>query len=428
MCVMVPTDREARRVTRRANRLARLGAAWASLSLAFGILHFVRLRSPAGSRFLFLRVIAGALSPVWAVLGLLAAVIGVRTRRPGQMLKGVAGFIASAQYIRRIAAVTPPPLDSPPASSRSMPQVQRDLVFHTAELPPFAGRGDRPLYCDLWQPAPGAPRSGLGVVYLHGSAWYLGDKAQMTDPLLAGWAGQGHVVMDVAYRMCPETDLRGMVADARAAVAWLKQHAAEYGLDPRRIVLSGTSAGGHVALIAAYTAAPDAAVAGVFTLSAPIDMAAMVQHHPDMLATAHPAPGMGFDPLLDLDPVVPPGPNGSRRARMRWQRAQVRRLSGLLADLIGGGPEDAVEMFTFASAGTHVRPGLPPTLLIQGDQDVLVPVEPARELYRRLLAAGVKAAYLELPQTDHAFEIAVPQVSPPAHAAQRAITRFLAEL
>ena len=121
-------------------------------------------------------------------------------------------------------------------------------------MPPGCGGGERPVYCDLWQPAVAAPRPGVAIVYLHGSAWYLGDKAQLTDPMLGGWASQGHVVMDVAYRMCPETDLRGMLADAWAAVAWLKSHAREYGIDPHKVVLSGTSAGGHVALLAAYAA------------------------------------------------------------------------------------------------------------------------------------------------------------------------------
>jgi acetyl esterase/lipase len=245
--------------------------------------------------------------------------------------------------------------------------------------------------------------------------------------------------MDVAYRMCPETDLRGMMADAWAAVAWLKAHAEEYQLDGHKVVLAGTSAGGHVALVAAYTCdrpdllppelkGRDVSVRGVIAMSAPIDMAAMLDYHSDMAASAHPRPGMAYDPLYDLDPLVPPAPGATRRERIRWQRAQVRRLSGLLRDLLGGGPGDSPEMFALATVPTHVRPGLPPTLLIQGDQDVLVPVEPARELYQRLQEVGVHAEYLELPQTDHAFELALPQISPPARAASAAITRFLAEL
>ena len=79
----------------------------------------------------------------------------------------------------------------------------------------------------------------------------------MTGPLFRALAADGHVVLDVAYRMCPETDIRGMVADGRASIGWLKEHAAELDLDPRRLVVGGTSAGGHIALVTAYTVGED---------------------------------------------------------------------------------------------------------------------------------------------------------------------------
>lgn len=420
-------------------RSSPLTALLAFLSLTFGFLNLVRLRSPYRERLLAPRVVAAALSPIWVIAGLIAGIAGAKARRPLIGAAGLAGSLASAIYVHRVAAVMPSAPDGPDLFRRSAPQVRRDLVYHVTTQPPACGGGERPLYCDLWQPAADAPRTGIAIVYLHGSAWYLGDKAQMTDPMLGGWASQGHVVMDVAYRMCPETDLRGMLADTWAAVAWLKVHADEYGIDPRRIVLAGTSAGGHVVLLAAYAAqgtdlaaaglaGQDSSVGGVIAISAPVDMAGMLEHHQNMIDTARPAPGEAYDPLLDLDPVVPPGPGATRRERMVWQAAQRRRFDGLLRDLLGGGPDESPEMFAFATVKTHVRPGLPPTLLIQGDQDALVPVAPTRELHGCLQAAGVRIEYLELPLTDHAFELAPPLISPPARAASIAIRRFLAEL
>ena len=93
----------------------------------------------------------------------------------------------------------------------------------------------------------------VGRVYLHGAAWAVLDKDCATRPLFSHLAAQGHVIMDVANRLFPETDMPGMVADARRAVVWLKMHAVEYGLDPGHVVLGGASSGGHIATLAAYT-------------------------------------------------------------------------------------------------------------------------------------------------------------------------------
>jgi acetyl esterase/lipase len=65
---------------------------------------------------------------------------------------------------------------------------------------------ERQLLCDLWQPPENVPPSGLAFIYMHGSAWYLLDKDVGTRPFFSHLAAQGHVVMDVAYRLAPETD------------------------------------------------------------------------------------------------------------------------------------------------------------------------------------------------------------------------------
>jgi len=125
--------------------------------------------------------------------------------------------------------------------------VQRDVPFWT---PP---RSARPLLCDVWRPPAGVPPSGLAFILFHGSAWVILDKDVGTRPFFRHLAAQGHVIMDVAYRLYRETDIEGMVGDVRRSVAWLKANALAYGVNPDRIVIGGGSAGGHIALLAAYT-------------------------------------------------------------------------------------------------------------------------------------------------------------------------------
>jgi acetyl esterase/lipase len=88
------------------------------------------------------------------------------------------------------------------------PRWQRDVPFAT-----ISGT-DRTLLCDIWQPPEGVAPSGLAFIYLFGSASYILDKDVGTRPLFRHLAAQGHVIMDVAYRLYPETDIPGMVGDA----------------------------------------------------------------------------------------------------------------------------------------------------------------------------------------------------------------------
>ena len=110
------------------------------------------------------------------------------------------------------------------------PSWERDIPFWT-----IPGT-DRQLLCDLWRPAD-SKVSGLAFIYLHGSGWAALDKDVGTKSFFRHLVAQGHTVMDVAYRLIPEVDIHGMVADAKRAVAWIKAHAEKYGLNPEKIVL-----------------------------------------------------------------------------------------------------------------------------------------------------------------------------------------------
>lgn len=98
-------------------------------------------------------------------------------------------------------------------------------------------------------------------------------------------AAQGHEVVDVAYRLAPETDLLGMVGDAKRALA----NALRFGVEPDHIVIAGAAAGAQIALLAAYSsgepeltpaelAGADSSVGAVVSYYGPADMRAFVNH------------------------------------------------------------------------------------------------------------------------------------------------------
>jgi acetyl esterase/lipase len=304
------------------------------------------------------------------------------------------------------------------------PRLRQDVVFATVP------GTSRHLLCDVWQPPAGVPASGLAVVYLHGSAWCMLDKDFGTRPLFRHLAGQGHVIVDVAYRLFPETDLPGMLADAKRAVAWVKHHAADLQVQPDRIVVAGGSAGGHLALLAAYApndptltpaelASSDPRVCGVVSLYGQADLAAHYYH------TSQQKVCRPDDPQPDWDAPPPPwvrrlfGPDAGRLKLVP---------AGRLDWLVGGTPSELPDRYAQLSPIEHVHAGCPPTLLVHGQHDEMAPVAAMRQLHRRLERGGVPVTAVYLPHTDHAFDLMATAWSPPARAAIHVLERFLAVL
>jgi acetyl esterase/lipase len=395
---------------------------------------FVHLKPPYSFALCVVQIVAVVLSPFLVVLGLVGAGVGWLVHAPSAVAAGLLGATISIIYIARVTAPQPgfdlafgkdwraripPALDAHMLKRRwrlgfprtGEPRWERDVPFWT-----IPGT-DRKLLCDIWQPPDGVPASGLAFIYLHGSAWWILDKDLGTRPLFRHLAAQGHVIMDVAYRLCPEVDIYGMVGDVKRAVAWMKANAATYQVNPARVVLAGGSAGGHLALLAAY--APqhpqftpgdveesDLSVRAVASYYGPTDLHA-VYLHLDQTRVVH-------------LPKVEVGLPGA--AEMKKTMTDAGRLDTLL----GGHLHQVPEAYELASPVAHVHAGCPPTLLIQGEPDVIAPAAATRVLYWKLVACGVPTVNIIFPLTNHAFDLLLPQASPPAHAAHYYLDRFLA--
>jgi acetyl esterase/lipase len=381
----------------------------------------------------FPKLTAGALSPYWAIMGVVGAVIGWVYQGPWAIPMGILGACMMIWYVWRCTRDHKGFEDAfgagwsdqiPPQQAKHMiqkrwtwvlkmkaspePSWERDIAFWT--IPDT----DRQLLCDIWRPANGNV-SGLAFVYFHNSGWYLFDKDFGTRPFFRHLVAQGHTVMDVAYRLCPEVDIYGMIKDVKRAIAWMKANADRYGVNPEKIVLGGASAGGHLALLAGYAPqhpeltpedvkSADLSVCGVISYYGPADLLALYQH-------------TNQQQYVDLPPV-PIGPGSTKRMRD----------GGRLDILLGGHPQEAPYMYQLASPITYVHPGCPPTLLIHGNQDVLVPVEATCALHPKLVESGVPAINIVFPWTDHGFDILLPQISPAAQSALYDVDRFLALL
>ena len=112
----------------------------------------------------------------------------------------------------------------------------------------------------------------------------------------------------------------------------------------------------------------------------------------------------------------------------RLDPSEAMKYTGRLEIVLGGAPQDNPDTYQLVNPTTHVHPGSPPTLLIQGDQDILVALETTDALYTKLVESGVTAIYVVFPWTEHMFDLILPQVNPAAQSALYDVDRFLALL
>ncbi len=430
-----------------------LAAVLGSLSVLLSILVFLRLRWPAPALW-FVKLYVSASSPILVLIGVFSTIVGLIT---GSVFISLVGIYNVLFFCVHIYLVTKPPASSsnfkkafgfdwedkinpglknhflpgrtllklPPAPTRRM---ERDISF--AIIPGT----DRKLLCDMWQPPSNITPSGLAFIYLHGSAWYLLDKDLGTRRFFSHLAAQGHLIMDVAYRLAPETDMMGMVNDVKRAIVWMKENASIYGVNPNRIVVGGGSAGAHLALLAAYTAndpqftpkeleGNDVRVCGVISLYGPTDLERMY-FHTNQHVTTRTTPGKPKKsaPIQMPDWII----KAMGKSYHRLGMDKGFENAGTFATLLGGHPDECPERYAFFSPVTHVQSGCPPTLLIHGEHDLMAPVKTTRFLSRLLMDVGVQTVMHILPQTDHAFDLILPKISPSAHTAFYDVERFLA--
>ena len=296
-----------------------------------------------------------------------------------------------SDYERRIAPDLLARLDPhPPLSELLLPfAVRRRDVERLRDVP--YGEYGRRNHLDVYR-RKGCPAKAPVLVQVHGGAWVIGDKTQQGLPLVYHLASMGWVCVSINYRLSPRSTFPDHVVDVKRALAWVKEHIAEHGGDPDFVVLTGGSAGGHLSSLAALTAG-DAELQPGFE-GADTSVKACVPFY-----GVYDFTNRGGTGRADLVPFL---------ERLVFKRPFAEER----------------EVFERASPMSRVHPGAPPFLVIHGTHDTLVPVAQAR-LFVKILREASRApvAYLELPQTQHAFEVFS---SVRAAHVVRGVARFLA--
>ena len=234
--------------------------------------------------------------------------------------------------------------------------------------------GERALALDLYLPKARAGKPVPGIVLVHGGGWRSGMRANFA-PMAIRMAQRGYAAATVSYRLSPEAQYPAAIDDVKAALRWMRDNAARYGIDPARIAVGGGSAGGQIASLVGVTGGGAQAIVNIDGLSDFTSEAAR---------------------KYEDDPAKQPSSAGA------W---------------FGGRYADKPALWREASPTFYVNAQTPPILFIgSGQPRFSVGRE---EMIVKLDGAGVASRVVVLPETPHSFWLFDPWLEPTVEATVR---------
>jgi acetyl esterase/lipase len=290
----------------------------------------------------------------------LAAATKISTKKYVTRLAG--GMVALAA----ISICNLPLLSQTPATNGDWAELASFHYGIGANIP-YGTFNNTAVHLDVWENK-AAKGASPTLVYIHGGGWVFGDKGGAPGAFLP-YVERGWNVVNVEYRMASTASAPAAIEDSRCALRWVYNNAEKYHFDLNRIVVSGHSAGGHLALMT-----------GMLQDGSDLDGACPQDAKAPPLKVAAIVNWYG---ITDVDDLLA-GPD-----RKTYALAWV------------GTTSNKHEVAKESSPMTYVRAGLPPIITIHGDHDSVVPYSQATKLQTALNQAGVKNELVTIPGGDH---------------------------
>jgi acetyl esterase/lipase len=223
------------------------------------------------------------------------------------------------------------------------------------------------------------PTEGKGpfpaVVLIHGGGWACGSHREYTQ-LALRLAAKGYVAATVTYRFVPEHCFPAQVHDVKCAVRWLRAHAAEYKVDKERIGVFGHSAGGHLACMLGTTSGQKDLEGNLGFNNESSDVCCVVC----------------CSGLTDLA-------HAYQFCTSLW----TLPTKDVVKKFVGAPLDKAADSYAKASPITYAAKTSPPTLLIYGTKDSVVPIAQSQRLGEKLRQAGATVEVLPVKDALHDF-------------------------
>ncbi|MBD3676282.1 MAG: alpha/beta hydrolase [Planctomycetaceae bacterium] len=239
---------------------------------------------------------------------------------------------------------------------------------------PYADNDNPRQALDLYLPTAKSEKPRPVIVFIHGGGWRNGDKKSGRGRLLPFVRSGEYAGVSVGYRLTDEAQWPSQIHDCKAAIRWIRAHAGEYNLDPEKIGIMGTSAGGHLVAMLGTSG-------GLESLEGELG-----QHNDEDSRVTCVVDFYGPTEMLTMgkSPGLDHNAPGSPEAK-----------------LLGGPIQEVKEIARQASPITHVSKDDAPFLIIHGTNDPLVPFEQSTRFQKKLKEAGVEATLITIKDGKH---------------------------
>ncbi|MDP0491191.1 MAG: sulfatase-like hydrolase/transferase [Verrucomicrobiota bacterium JB023] len=232
---------------------------------------------------------------------------------------------------------------------------------------------------DLYEPATREPKRLLpAVVIIHGGGWVRGDKGRLREYVTGtSLAKAGYVAVSINYETRAGHRWPNNLHDCKNAVRWLRKNSERLGVDPERIGVIGGSAGGHLALMVAYTSG-----------QAELSSDALYPGISDEVGAC-----VNLYGITNLQTRKEVKEDGTPSTELKSHR------------LFPESREEAPGKWALASPVTHVHAKVPPTLTLHGTADPVVDRDQAKELHQALTRAGADSTLRLIDGAKHAWPL-----------------------
>jgi acetyl esterase/lipase len=351
-------------------------AAWLTTELA---LHHVIWQAVVVG----LLVTAGALGawPGWVGLGIIVVswvgmgLLFFNAHRDGRVVREALDAALGASFRGEIADQFAAPHDRFDWGRVFMPFRMRHPEVERIRNLPYADDEHPRHRLDIYRPR-AVPRGAPVLLQIHGGAWMIGRKDQQGLPLMYRMATRGWVCVAINYRLSPEATWPDHLVDCKRALAWVREHIEAYGGDPDLVVVTGGSAGGHLAAMMGLTANDPEYQPGFEDVDTAV---------------------LAFVPFYGVfDWTDRYAFRGSRHPMMRRLERYIVKVAH----------HEAPHVYHRGSPMSHIAGDVPPAMVLHGTNDNLVPIAEAERFVELLRSTSKEpVVYAEFVGAHHAFEV-----------------------